>query len=151
MNKNIKTLLVLSFLLFLLTTTYAQINFYRTWVSFNGGQSEQTGVLFEVKDSSILISNSFKKRDYFNENFTTVDIPINNISIIKTRKKGSFRNRILIGAAAGAIIGVVWAQSRVSGDNEYDDLAITRGWTFWLPRWGWNWCYNWIDQSKISY
>ena len=40
------------------------------------------GVLYEFKDSTILISNSFKIKDYQSNNFETQEISIQNIKAI---------------------------------------------------------------------
>jgi hypothetical protein len=65
------------------------------------------GALYQVKDSSIMISNSTKSIDYTfdNPNFNVSELYIKDIERIKSRNDSRFLYGILIGAASGFFIG----------------------------------------------
>jgi hypothetical protein len=105
--------------------TIRKVKIYRTWVSKMDKTTKTKGVLYEVKDSSILVTNSLIPEDYLSNNFYTINIHIieaielhiNNIETIKVRRKNSVGKGILIGLfsgfAAGALMGIV------DGDDPY--------------------------------
>ncbi|MCX6249272.1 MAG: fibrobacter succinogenes major paralogous domain-containing protein [Bacteroidetes bacterium] len=75
---------------------------YRTWVMpYKTGYKQ---VLFELKDSSVMISNSARKRDYSTGHYTVSKLDVKNISEIKYAKKGKGYS-ILIGGASGFALG----------------------------------------------
>jgi len=82
-----------------------EIKIYRTWVSLNSEPFKIEGVLYEIKDSSILVSSSLVIQDYYKDRFEVTNLHINNIETIKTRRKNSIGTGALIGAAAGFAVG----------------------------------------------
>lgn len=78
---------------------------YKVWVSLNNDPEIFKGALYEIKDSSIQVSNSIIKKDYTTGKFDLSKINYNNINIVKTRVKNSVGCGILIGAFAGFAIG----------------------------------------------
>ena len=78
---------------------------YRTWITVNSELLKPKGVLYEIKDSSILVSNSVLIQDYYSERFDTFKLHFNDIETVKIRKKNSIGNGILIGAFTGIAIG----------------------------------------------
>ena len=83
-----------------------KIKIFRIWVSLKSDPYKIKGVLYEIKDSSILVSNSAIKKDYSMGRFEVVEIQISNIKKIKIRRKGSMLNGIWIGALSGFVVGV---------------------------------------------
>ncbi len=45
--------------------TIQKIKIYKTWVSLNSEPFQIRGVLYEIKDSSILVSKSLVVQDYY--------------------------------------------------------------------------------------
>ena len=95
--------------------TIQKIKIYRTWVSLNSEPFKIKGVLYEIKDSSILVSSSVVIQDYSTDKFEIVKLHINNIETIKTRRNNNIGRGVLIGAitgfAVGSLIGLI------SGDD----------------------------------
>lgn len=99
---------------------------YRTWVSLNSEPFKFKGVLYEVKDSSILVSRSLVIKEYLSDRSEMVNLNINNIEIIRTRKNNNIGKGILIGALSGFIAG--GAIGLISGDDPPDSfLPFTAG------------------------
>lgn len=78
---------------------------YRTWVSLNSEPFEIEGVLFKIKDTSILVSNSVVIKDYSQNKFEVVNLFVTDIKTIKTRGKNNIRKGFLIGAISGFVMG----------------------------------------------
>ncbi len=90
------------------TTIDAQVkNFrpYETWVTKLNGQPDVYGILHDVNDSLIVLSNSVKINDYEPSGYNS--ITIGEIDEIKLRRKGKFWRSALIGLGVGAVIGGV--------------------------------------------
>ena len=82
-----------------------KIKIYRTWVSLNSEPFKIKGALYEVKDSSILVSSSVVIQDYYIDRFEVTNLHINNIETIKTRRNNSVGIGVLIGAITGFAVG----------------------------------------------
>ena len=78
---------------------------YRTWISLNSEPFNTKGVLYELRDSSILVSSSLVIQDYSTDRFETEQLYINNIETIKTRRKNRVWKGVLIGAVSGFAVG----------------------------------------------
>lgn len=74
-----------------------------------------TGALFQLKDSSILVSSSLVKLDYEAGNYEVSELYINDINLISTKKRGRSLQGLLIGGAIG--IGTGAAIGLISGDD----------------------------------
>jgi len=75
-----------------------------------------TGSIFELKDSSILVSSSLLKSDYYLGNYEVAELYIDEIFMIKPKKK----LRIMGGALLGAGIGFCTSMiiGLISGDDD---------------------------------
>ena len=75
-------------------------------VSINFGNRKIYGSIYEIKDSSIVVSNSHRQRDYLRKSFQTKVINCSQIDVISVRHKnlGALYGA-LGGLLAGAIIG----------------------------------------------
>ena len=92
---------------------------YRIWIISTekgrikpwGIPSEQgrirQGTLYEVKDSSLIISKSSDYRLDFKEKLDMTKIDVRSIDVIKIRKNGNVGQGVLIGALSGLIAGGV--------------------------------------------
>lgn len=63
---------------------------YQLWVSTYQKPLTTRGILYEIKDSSILVLQSFVIQDYSIDSPEIVQLYINDIITIKTRKKGDY-------------------------------------------------------------
>ena len=61
-----------------------------------------TGALYLLKDSSILLSNSLVKKDYYNSNYEVAELYIDDINLIKSKRRIGPFNGALLGAFVGA-------------------------------------------------
>lgn len=81
-----------------------RIRLYEAWVSVQNNPMAARGVLYEIRDSSILLSDSKAITAYTNNSFKIAEINIGEISTIKARRTYSQTRGALIG---GAILGTV--------------------------------------------
>lgn len=79
------------------------LKIYRAWVHLKGESLKINGVLYDVSDSSIVISNSFNKSDYLSKNIKTETIAFQEIESIKIRRNNNVGRSMLIGAATGLL------------------------------------------------
>lgn len=91
----------------------------KIWTSFDNKESKIIGVLYEVKDSSILISNSLVKQDYRKGNFKLSYIDFKNINDVHIRGKYN----IAIGTTIGTVLGVIGAVGISKGIAREDEFA----------------------------
>lgn len=87
---------------------------YKTWITTTNN-TEIQGVLYEIEDSAVLITNSLVYKDYKSGNFNKESLDLYNIGIIETRNKNSIINRSIIGLITGAALGA--ALGYASGDD----------------------------------
>ncbi|MCX6234473.1 MAG: hypothetical protein NT175_07065 [Bacteroidetes bacterium] len=125
---NLIALMVLCFLSSLnAQDTIQKIKIYRTWVSSYNELFITKGVLYEIKDSSISLSNSLVKQDYSSGKFEISNFQINNIETIKTRRNGNIGIGIFLGALTGFAIGGLIGF--ISGDDPKENfMGYTYSW-----------------------
>ncbi|MEI6695774.1 MAG: hypothetical protein WCO13_06880 [Bacteroidota bacterium] len=91
-----------------------QIMIYRTWITLNNSAKKLTGVMYEIKDSAILVSNSMVRNNYLKGNFKVSEINYNTIDLVKIRSKYSIGKGALSGGifgfALGGILGLIFSQ-----------------------------------------
>ncbi len=78
---------------------------YRTWVTLNSEPFKVKGFLYEINDSSISVMGFGMIKEYSTVRFQVVNLHINDIEKIKTRRNNSIGRGILIGAATGFVVG----------------------------------------------
>jgi hypothetical protein len=88
-----------------------KIKIYRTWVSLNSEPFKIKGVLYELKDSSIVVSSSLVIQDYRDLKLDVKDLNIHYIETIKIRRHNSIRRGALIGVATGFVLGGIIGSS----------------------------------------
>jgi hypothetical protein len=80
---------------------------YRTWIIPNRGYRGLNGILYEIKDSSVMVSNSSLKADYYQGNYKVSEMDVNKIKTVKVRRVGAQGTAILIGGLSGALVGII--------------------------------------------
>ena len=108
------------FLLCCLSTAEAQEfskkdNKYKVWITLIDKPYEVNGVLYELKDSTLLISNYKTFSEFIVENSPTIELDISNIDLIEARKRKRLGIGIIIGAASGFAVGSIIGLAR--GDD----------------------------------
>jgi uncharacterized protein (TIGR02145 family) len=78
---------------------------YRTWIIPTEKGQRKQGILFETKDSSLLISDKYKQKEFNHGNFTISKVDAGSIDVVKIREKGNSGKGILIGALSGLVVG----------------------------------------------
>lgn len=95
---------------------------YRAWILFNNQSEKFKGLLYDIKDSSLILTNSYSHSDYQSGSYETTVIDYRDIFIIKVRKNKNvlygFLGGLSIGFLTGAIIGGI----------QGDDICPTGHW-----------------------
>ena len=125
-------ILILTFILSIIDLSQAQSDsivpdrLYRSWIKPMGNRSLMEGALFDVKDSSILLSNSYKKAKYQNGLYDVSKIDAGSIDVIQLRKNHKKRNGILIAGVtlfiAGLTIGIF---TSANAENKGTTFVLT--------------------------
>ena len=97
-----------------------KIKINRTWVTNNDGLNMYKGALYEVKDTSIVLSTSLRFQDYKSNELELMNIQLSNIGIIKIREEDKLTGGIILGAIAGGLIGYI------IGSNSEDSFIFTK-------------------------
>lgn len=102
--------------------TSMKIKIYKAWVTVEDKPNPFIGALYERKDSSIILSESYDPKDYTSllspyapMEFGVKEIPIDKIIGIKLRRPSNAGKGALIGALSGLLLGVVIGLA--SGDD----------------------------------
>ena len=104
--------------------TLPKIEIYQSWTQLLNENSTRAGVLYQLKDSSILISNSLAEYDYYTNNFEVREFNINTIERIVLRRKGSVGKGAWIGALSGFVFGTLVGVA--AGSNAYDPFGVVK-------------------------
>jgi hypothetical protein len=83
-----------------------QNKLYDIWTTGGSGLIENRGVLYRVKDSSVVVSDSRYRRDYLTGNLSFTETAFNKISLIQLRRNNSVKRGALIGGIAGFVTGI---------------------------------------------
>jgi hypothetical protein len=106
--------------------TNVDFNIHKVWVYLNNDTKMISGYLYEIRDSSILISGNKLTSDYLIEEFeVNNEIVYSDIKIIKIRKQKRIYPIVIatvLGIAAGVAIGFV------SGDDP-ESISMLRNFT----------------------
>ena len=87
----------------LLTAQNRNFRPYEAWVTKLHGLPDAYGILYDVNDSSIVLTNSMKFRDFETSGYHSVEIEL--IEKIRLRRKGKLWRSALVGFGAGALAG----------------------------------------------
>lgn len=86
--------------------TFHKPKLYRSWIyKMEGKPYRVNGVLYQFKDSTIVLSSSYKAKKYLNDDFFTIQLAIKNVKEIEYRKKNNVIKGALIGLASGFFVG----------------------------------------------
>ncbi len=118
MKKKIVVLIMISLTV---TGLYAQDastrpKIYRTWIYLNSG-FEINGSLYQVNDSSIVVSSSFRVQDYLDNRYEmfelpVFELPIDQIETIKIRRNKSVETGLWFGAITGFTVFAIGSERR---------------------------------------
>jgi hypothetical protein len=78
---------------------------YDAWISLDNQSQNVKGLLYEIKDSSIIVSNSTLKKDYLSGNFNLSSIDFYSIDHVSIRRK----NKVIAGTIIGSALGLAGA------------------------------------------
>ena len=107
---------------------------YRAWVTAIQRHQSVNGILYEVRDSSIVITQSTDIRDYLNRTFDSEEIPVKMIRAIDVRKKGAQGTGILVGGLTGLVFGlVIGLVTEAPGDVNELDQKFNVGKMIFIP------------------
>jgi hypothetical protein len=127
------TILILSLILFVIRPLPAQTDSvilkpYRIWVKPIKRAPNIDGILYEIRDSSILISAVSAQSSYNSATFAGSEVWSKDIKQIDLRKKGVHGTAVLIGGVAGAVIGVIVGLLSGSSQGSSDmDKEFSKG------------------------
>jgi hypothetical protein len=100
---------------------------YETWIYPADGSYPLKGVLYEIKDSLVLISNSKLRKDYSTGNFQVSQFYYNNIDFLKVRKVNRIKRGALIGSALGLACLIPIATEIAKGARDEPGKSIYVG------------------------
>lgn len=112
-KKQIITILIASLLTCVLSL-YAQdslqiTKIYQTWLKVNIHPLKIKGALYEIRDSSLVVSNSLSTNDYLSNNFTLHSVNVKNLNTIELREAHLAGNTAVIGGIIGLGLGIIGA------------------------------------------
>ncbi|MDX2444377.1 MAG: hypothetical protein QNK30_11315 [Bacteroidales bacterium] len=99
----------------------AKIKIYKAWIIPNNPTFEVRGILYEIKDSSISLSNSSVIEDYYVKKIETFNFQISDIRKIKIRRNNNIVKGLWIGALSGFTVGTIWGA--IYGADEANSAA----------------------------
>jgi len=116
-------LIAISFLLICFSYSVAQeipdkFRIYKTKVRLLDERKSIHGIFYSLNDTSIVLGNMLMKTNYYENNFETVNIPIENIKRLSVRRKGKEGRSIVTGLGIGALFGVILGYSSGDWDSE---------------------------------
>lgn len=79
---------------------------YNLWFFPDNSAKGHHWMLFELKDSAVILSESHSKQEYSNGNYELTKVDIKDIDVIKVRRKGAGA-AIAIGGVTGVILGAI--------------------------------------------
>jgi hypothetical protein len=80
-------------------------NTYQAWINTYDASRPGTGVLYEVQDSSITLSNRIFSRNGSPGKVDMTKLDVRSIDVIRIRRNGNISQGILYGAISGLVVG----------------------------------------------
>ena len=109
-------------------------NKYKVWITLTDEPFEVDGILYQLKDSSLLVSNYKTYSNFIIDNNPTIELYINNIELIETRKRSRLAKGIIIGAASGfAVGGLIGLARGDDAESSGGEKAIKGGVSLAIP------------------
>jgi hypothetical protein len=89
----------------------------------DGSSKDIKGALYQLKDTSILLSHSVAFWDYKYGEYSTTELRIADIQGLKIKSKKRITHAELIGAAAGFVVGwIAWNQGTDEGEPFFSGI-----------------------------
>ena len=109
-------------------------NKYKVWLSLIDKPYEVNGVLYELKDSTILLSNYKTYSEFIIDNNPTIELGISNIDLIEVRKKNRLAKGIVLGAVSGFAVGSLIGLARGDdAESSGGEKAVKGGLSLAIP------------------
>jgi hypothetical protein len=80
-------------------------NKYKVWITLPDKPYEVNGTLYELRDSTLLVSHYKTFSEFITDDSPTIELNINSIDLIEARKRNRIGMGIVIGAASGFVAG----------------------------------------------
>jgi hypothetical protein len=122
MKKLLIAAIILIYIPFLLTAqedTLQKLKIYHTWIRLYNG-SEIEGILYQVKDSSVLLANTVFKMDLLSGKYQAIEHNYNSLLNIKVRPLNKGIKGAIYGLIGGLVTGVFLGIA--SGDDPPNQL-----------------------------
>ena len=97
---------------------------YKLWIK-SGSNYDITGILYQSKDSSILLANPATKKSLLSGNYYIKEIKYYDINMIQTRNINGIGNGALYGSLLGLLAGVIVGYSL--GDDPQGIISFSAG------------------------
>ena len=107
-----------------ISTTIKRLPESKLW-TYDNEKEYRKGAIFELQDSSILLSSSFVKEDYYSGNYTVSKILIEDIKLIQTRKPGGGGKGLVLGGGIGFSVGALLGA--MGGNDDPGLFSYTAG------------------------
>jgi len=104
--------------------------FYHAWVYPVQGRLVKHGALLEVKDSSILMTSSAKKKNLRNGNFIVNEIKSYRIQNVMVQSSKAYSKGKIIGAFSGVCAGIAIGASQFARWNDHNSFSSQEGQNF---------------------
>jgi len=106
-----------------------KIILYKIWIIYDWPKTLK-GTLYDINDSSIIISNSYNKLDYVTGNLNLSEINYKNIDLLKIQREHSVRRAIFLGTLSGFIVGAIIGsgiEDNIEDDNDFKIINTSKG------------------------
>lgn len=104
--------------------------FYHAWIFPVYGRQVKHGILLEVKDSSILLTSSAKKKHLHNGNFIINEIKSDRIQNVVVQSSKLYSKGKMVGAISGVCAGIAIGASQFARWNDYNSFSSREGQNF---------------------
>lgn len=111
-----------------LTGQSAPQKLFKTWISVRGKEHRIKGALYETRDSSILVSSSYQKTDYFKGNYDITKLKVRDITSITVQRDKPVGHGIMIGSLSGLGFGLLMGLATTTpGGNDRSQAETKLG------------------------
>ena len=100
---------------------------HETRVSMSIEPGRLEGILYEIKDSSILISDARSRNQYLSGNFNVTEIDFRNLDYLNIRSQNSGKKGAWIGGGITAVLSIVAIQSTFKDVPEVRNIFLLVG------------------------
>ena len=118
-NSLLWSIFILSMLAFIASKSSAQTpadkKLYRIWVKQTNSNVRIKGLLYDIKDSALLVTPKMSRESLAMGNFQSFEIKYDHINYVKLRKKGNPGKWFGLGFLAGFTTGVI--RGFIAGDD----------------------------------